>query len=245
MKLNNITSLHHTASIDHKDIVWDFIVEDLENAYSLAAGISRIAMFVNDCLVQVEHKSGTNFLTVISEFPEGYSEKHDAARNEVIHAIIDPINEAKEYDVHGEVFDMTDKRHKKIQFYHTNTSDLKCFYKFDYEGDHQEGSFFLDMLDCGVYEGIHEGIAGQDGVPDEYVFSYLTEADYLKLGHGYEVHVRLNASSGELEITETTIYVSRVVHHVSNGEVHYALENFETIDGEISIINTSNNKIVV
>lgn len=233
MKLNNITSLHTRADIDHKDVVWDFIVEQFRDSMEgcIEYKDDRFAVYSeHGKLVEVFHEGCALRIE---------SADHDAAL-EIAHKLVDPCEENKESDVYGKIFDPADDpklRAMFVSFFHSNTSDLKCRYTVSHEGKTYEGEFFLDML-SEHYDCLHEGIPGDDDWPDEHVFCTCFPTDDLEL-FGIEIQVRLHATTGEC--TETEAYLWRMLED-SRGENYY--ENYDTIAADIEIINIETNEII-
>lgn len=231
MLLNNITSLHTRADIDHKDVVWDFIVDNFRDSLHgcIEYKDDRFAVYSqHGKLVEVIHEG--NALRIESG-------DHDAAI-EIAHKIIDPVNETDSSDVYGKVFDpAVDPKLRAlfVSFFHSNTSDLKCRYKVEYEGKTYEGEFFLDMLDDAHYEGTF------DDNPDRHIFYHPFSTDGGECNHGIEIQVILNGD-GKFEYSDSILESAEAYLWRRCEDEH--LENYDTIDAEIEIINIETNEVL-
>lgn len=237
MKLNNITELHTRADIDNKDVVWSFIVEEFRDSIEgcIEYKDDRFAVYSqHGKLVEVIHEGCALRIE---------SADHDAAL-EIALKLIDQCEDNKESDVYGKIFDPADDpklRAMFVSFFHSNTSDLKCRYKAEVDGKTYEGEFFMDMLNPKIYEDIHYGIDGDPEVPNEYVFCHVfsTDGSDEDTGdNGIEIQVRLNADIENIEVTMADAFLWR------NNREDDVIENYDTIDAEIEIINIETDEVL-
>lgn len=232
MKLNNFTDLHTRAAIDHKDVVWAFIVDDFRDSTEgcIEYNSDRFAVYSkHGKLVEVIHVG--NALRIESS-------DHDAAI-EVAHRIIDPVNEwGKESDVYGKIFDPAVEPQFNavyVSFFHSNTSDFKCCYNIEFEGKTYEGDFFLDMLDDEHYDG------AWDDNPDRHTFYHTFSTDNGEGNRGIEIIVTFNGD-GKFEYSDTLIESIDVYlwHRCDDGHI----ENYDTLDdADVYVVNTETQEI--
>lgn len=255
MKLNDIKTLWEDAPLNGKDVSWEFITEDLDNLYgktAMSADGTKIAIYEGNHLVELTVSSSlkSNVIKVWSD--------NDDARRVVANTIAGWMNDDKESDLYAYVkYELVTKvvrdreRHQSVAvpttpqttifLYHTNTEMLKCRYKVKVDGKNYEGEFFLDMLNPEIYDGIHYGIEGCDDFPNEHIFGHLfsTDGSDGNTGDvGVEIQVRLNAEVERIEVTEAVAYLWR------NNREEDIIENYDTIDAEIEIINIENNETI-
>ena len=231
MKLNELRTIWNKADIDYKDVVWDFITENLENVIGNAAWDEKgkyLAVFYPK-LVYLHH---TKHRVIIESTFDMQSVLN------VANQLIEWTTYADaDSDIYAEIVMQSaskDGKHHmtQVEYFHTNTDHLRCDFSFFYDDHEYSGHFFLDMLNDDIYEGIHEGIPGNEGCPDEHIFYHIVPME-SRTDQTFEVQVRLHTITGE--ITDAEVYLCQ---HYPDGHA----ENFDTIDSAhitITDINTN------